>query len=102
MDPLPAEAKFIVPDGGDKVDYGLGLSYRPASLMAGRYDNPMSKSTLSPQSGTKNLATGRPHRPILSCGCRWGGGGGLCKVGCSDFNNLIMLIADPLIDAKIL
>ncbi len=28
---------------GDKVDYGIGLSYRPASLcsLTGRYDNPM-------------------------------------------------------------
>jgi hypothetical protein len=24
-------AKFLVPDWGDKVDYGIGLSYRPAS-----------------------------------------------------------------------
>jgi hypothetical protein len=42
----PAErpvAKFIVPDWGDKVDSGIGLSYRPARLLAGgsvqqRYD----------------------------------------------------------------
>jgi hypothetical protein len=34
-------AKFIVPDWGDKVDSGKGLSYRPAKLhrLAGRYDN---------------------------------------------------------------
>ncbi len=25
-------AKFIVPDWGDKVDYGIGFSYRPARL----------------------------------------------------------------------
>jgi hypothetical protein len=33
-------AKFIVPDCGDKVDSGIGLSYRPARLhrLAGRYD----------------------------------------------------------------
>ncbi len=44
---------------GDKVDYGLGLSYRPARLhrLAGRYHNPMTESTLSPQSRTMNLAT---------------------------------------------
>jgi hypothetical protein len=31
--------KFIVPDGGDKVDYVMGLSYRPARQhrLAGRY-----------------------------------------------------------------
>ncbi len=36
--------------GGDKVDYGIGLSYWPASLcsLAGRYENPMPQSTLSP------------------------------------------------------
>ncbi len=51
-------AKFIVPDWGEKVD--SGLSYRPASpcSLAGRYENPMPLSTLYPQSGTKNLATG--------------------------------------------
>jgi hypothetical protein len=53
-------AKFIVPERGDIVDFGIGLSYRPASLcsLAGRYDNPMLESTLSPQSGTVNLASG--------------------------------------------
>ncbi len=52
-------AKFIVPDWGDKVDYGIGLSYPPTSLVSltGRYDNPMPLSTLSPQSGTMNLET---------------------------------------------
>ncbi len=37
-----------------------GLWYQPASLcsLAGRYDNPMPKSTFSTQSGTMNLATG--------------------------------------------
>ncbi len=35
---------------GDKVDSGIGLSYRPASLCsrAGQYDNPMPGLTLSP------------------------------------------------------
>ncbi len=39
--PVP---KFIVPDSG------IGLSYRPASLcsLAGRYDNHMPESTISP------------------------------------------------------
>ncbi len=42
-----AVAKFIVPNWGDKVDSGVGLSYLPASLcsLAGRYDNPMPEST---------------------------------------------------------
>jgi hypothetical protein len=43
--------KFIVPDwGGDKVDSGIGLSYRSARLhrLAGRYDNYMPESTTSP------------------------------------------------------
>jgi hypothetical protein len=39
---------------GDFVDYGVGLSYRPARLhrLAGRYDNDN-----IPQSGTKNFAS---------------------------------------------
>jgi hypothetical protein len=39
-----AVAKFIVLYWGDKVDYGIGLSYRPASLcsLTGRYDMSMS------------------------------------------------------------
>ncbi len=45
-------AEFINPDWGDKVNFGIGLSYRPARLhgLAGRYDNPMPELTLSPQS----------------------------------------------------
>jgi hypothetical protein len=45
---------------GDIVDSGMGCSYRPARLlrMAGQYDNPMPESTISPESVTKNLATG--------------------------------------------
>jgi hypothetical protein len=37
------EAQIIVPDWGDKVDYGMGLSYRPARLhrLADRYGNLM-------------------------------------------------------------
>ncbi len=39
--------------GGDKVDYGIGLSYRPSRLhwLAGRYDNPMPESITSPSQG---------------------------------------------------
>ncbi len=46
-------AKFIVPDWGDKVDSGIGLSYRPAGLhrLTGRYDYPMPESTISPIQG---------------------------------------------------
>jgi hypothetical protein len=44
------EAKFIVPDGGDKVDSGIGLSYRPAGLhrlaVAGRYTTTLCRSQL--------------------------------------------------------
>jgi hypothetical protein len=55
-----AEAKFLVHNWGDIVNSGIGLSYQPACLcsLAGRYDNPMSETTISPQSGTTNLATG--------------------------------------------
>jgi hypothetical protein len=44
---------------GDKVDNGIGLSYRPTSLcsLTGQCDNPMPWSTLSPQSGTMNWAS---------------------------------------------
>jgi hypothetical protein len=48
-------AKFIVPDRGIYViDSGIGLSYRPVSLLyvsslAGRYDSPVLKSSLSSQ-----------------------------------------------------
>ncbi len=40
--PWTAEAQFIVPDWGNKVDFVLGLSYRPVRLhrLAGRHDNP--------------------------------------------------------------
>jgi hypothetical protein len=55
-------AKLIVPEwgGGDTVKSVIGLSYQPASLcsLAGRYDNPMPESPLSPLSGTMNFATG--------------------------------------------
>jgi hypothetical protein len=42
-----SEAQFIVPDWGDKVNFGIGLSYRSVRphRLAGRYDNPMLKST---------------------------------------------------------
>ncbi len=55
------EAIFIVLErGGDKVNSGIGLSYRPASLcsLAGRCDNLMPELTSSPQSGTMNSGTG--------------------------------------------
>ncbi len=42
--------------GGVKVDFGIGLSYRPLSLgsLVGRYDNPMPELTLSPSQGLRN------------------------------------------------
>ncbi len=45
---------------GDKVESGIGLSYLPANQcsLAGRCDNPMPELTLSPQTGTMNLAAG--------------------------------------------
>jgi len=54
-------AKFIVLDQGDKINPGIGLSYRPARLhrLGGQYDNPMPESTTYiPQAKTMNLATG--------------------------------------------
>ncbi len=55
-------AKFIIPEREIYV-VGIGLSYchaRKASLcsLAGRYDNPLYRSQLFPQSGTMKLATG--------------------------------------------
>jgi hypothetical protein len=52
-------AKFLIPDWGDIINSGIGLSYRPARLhgLAGQYDNPMPESTISPPSGTKNLVS---------------------------------------------
>ncbi len=45
---------------GDIVDSAIRFSYRPASnSLVRRWDNPTPESTLSPPSGTMNLATGR-------------------------------------------
>jgi hypothetical protein len=51
-------AKFIVPDWGDKVDSGIGLSYRPAKLhMVGRpVQQPYARVNYVPHSGNMNLA----------------------------------------------
>ncbi len=56
-------AKFLVSDGRDIVDSGIGLSYRPATQhrLESRYDNSMPESTKSPQSGIKNLASDDHH-----------------------------------------
>ncbi len=58
-----AVAEFLVPDWGDIVDCEIRMSYRPASLcsLAVPYDDPRPEWTLSPRSGTKNLATGDIH-----------------------------------------
>jgi hypothetical protein len=60
LPPANQESKFLGPYWGDIVDSGIGYSYRPARLhrLAGRYDHPKPESTISPQSGTKNLASG--------------------------------------------
>jgi hypothetical protein len=51
--------QILSPCLGDIVDSGIGLSFRlPACSLAGRYVNPMSESTISPQTGTKNFTTG--------------------------------------------
>jgi hypothetical protein len=48
-------AEFAVPDWGDKVDSGIGLSYLPATgythRLVGRYDNLMPELTISPSKG---------------------------------------------------
>ncbi len=45
---MPQVAEFTGPDWGDKVNSGIGLSYKPARLhgLAGRYDNPMPEFAL--------------------------------------------------------
>ncbi len=50
-----AEAKFLVPDWGEIVDYDTGLSYQSASLcnLAVRYDNPMPESATSTSQGLR-------------------------------------------------
>jgi hypothetical protein len=52
-------AEFTDPGWRDKVNPDIGLSYLPAGLhgLAGRYDNPMPGSTLSPSQGSLNSAT---------------------------------------------
>ncbi len=63
-------AEFIDPWLGDKVNSGLGLSYRNARLyMAGRYDNPMPELILSPSLGSLNSATGGEKGPQKSEEC---------------------------------
>jgi hypothetical protein len=65
--------QILSPWLGDIVDSGIGMLYRPASLcsLAGRYDNPLSESTISPQSGTKNLATGIKIAGRVQCFYSW-------------------------------
>ncbi len=49
----PDHVKFLVPDWGDIVNSGIGLSYRPARLhrLAGPYNNPICQSRLYPPVG---------------------------------------------------
>ncbi len=60
---------------GDIVDSSIGLLYRywPASLcsLAGLYDNPLPESTISPQLGIKNLATGIKIVGRVQCFYSW-------------------------------
>jgi hypothetical protein len=46
-----SNSQIIVSDWGDKVDSGIGLSYRPARLhrLAGLYDNPYTGFNFTPQ-----------------------------------------------------
>jgi hypothetical protein len=57
-------SEFIDPSLGEKVNSGIGLSYRPARIhgLAGRYDNPMPELTLSPQLESMNLVTRTVNR----------------------------------------
>jgi hypothetical protein len=52
-------AKFIVPDWVEKVDFGIGLSYRPARLhrLAGWYHNlcRTKNCTTGPKSNNHNI-----------------------------------------------
>jgi hypothetical protein len=55
---------------GDKVDYGIGLSFRPAILcsLTGRYDNQMTLSTLSPQAGAPKCQHDNTRCFLCVCG----------------------------------
>ncbi len=46
------EVQFVVPNWRNKVDYSIGLSYRPARLhrLAAQHDNPIWQSPLNPPS----------------------------------------------------
>ncbi len=61
-------AEFIVPDWGDKVNTGIGLSYRPTRLhrLCGPVCQPYAGVDYIPQSGTMNLASVEYHWPAQS------------------------------------
>jgi hypothetical protein len=82
-------AKFIVSVWRDKVNSGIGLSYRPAKLhrLAGRYDNPICRNQLYPtvRDYEFGLSTGEHctvdfvlivTEPASECVCVVGGGRG--------------------------
>ncbi len=48
---MKSVAKFIVPDRGDKINSGIELSPGRLHRLAGRFDNPMTESTISPSPG---------------------------------------------------
>ncbi len=55
-----SEAQFMVPDWGDKVDYGIGFSYWPPGYIGRRvaFRQLYALFDFIPQSETMNLATG--------------------------------------------
>ncbi len=72
--PYAARCQIFSPwlHGGDLVDSGIGFSCRPASLcsLAGRYDNPVPESTISPVRVSEfnlwsELGTGWPSWPVI-------------------------------------
>ncbi len=76
-------AKFLIPDLGDIVDSTIGLSYRPDSLcsLAGRCDNPMPESTISPSQGLRIWLQSRFAMRDLSID------------GCLSTNSLMLTVA---------
>ncbi len=72
-------AKFMVPDQGIQLtpaqSFHAGLPAYISSL-AGRYDNPMSELTLSPQPGSMNLATANQQMALYACQLLTAGGSG--------------------------
>jgi hypothetical protein len=64
--------KFMVPDWGDKLDPGIGLSYRPDRIHIGRYDN-LAGVNYIPRSGTVNFKNKNPQRGTICTVLTWAG-----------------------------